>query len=408
MRPTERSNYDYLLVNTTSQKILAQVVFPVSDVHLALSHYTEHLVWLNAMDNKRSAHIHSNAWTNSFAIGYRLSGEPDDLLDIVHQLKGIFDPLDVPASFAIEEREIVLREYDFRIAENVDARASEAMDAFLYDGNQIAASVIGTPKQIKAFTYEAAKELHAQTHVPENAVLVVTGDISKRQLRSALSDTDWPKLAPVADVLQPPLFELKEVSKKLFLYPDNTSAPRLVWRRLVSLSEPVQFDLLEAQTAFLRDILSTNLPGGLAGPLRFDATVARSFDIGLWPIDEENIEIFFQAAPDVGVSLSQMQTTFEATLTQIGTAGIPEETFDRVLDWFDGFWPNWSDPEETAEWMTDYVVDRVSVLREPLNESTLKQIENDLTLRDTNEILQLLSSGGRTTVAFIGPEDRFE
>lgn len=398
------------IIKPNAPRLAAHVVIPIeeSKYEQALAHYTEHLAWLNANDSARDVDHHSNAWTKSYAVGYWRSGQFEDLPDLLTQLKGVFDPLALSESFALKERDIVLREYGFRIVDNPVAQAGEAMHAFLYDGNSIAQSVIGTPDQINAFTYDAAKELHAQTHIPENAVLVVTGGVSNRQLRRALTEANWPEMPTVADVLQPPAFELAANAIEQFDYPDDTAAPRMVWSRVVTLPEPVQFDLLEAQTALLSDILIANLPGGLAGPLRFDAAIARSFDVSVWPIDEDNIEITFEAAPDTNISLNQLQTTFEQLLAEIAETGIPETTYDRVLGRFEGFWPDWADDEETAEWMAGYVMERVSVLRQPLDERALKRLENDLSLQATNELLQHLYSDGRTAVAFIGPKARFE
>ncbi len=177
---------------------------------------------------------------------------------------------------------------------------------------------------------------------------------------------------------------------------------------MVALPGAVQFDLLEAQTALLRDILDANLPGGLAGPLRFDAAIARSFDVQIWPIDEDNIEISFTAAPDTGVSLTELQYAFEATLSEIVTGGIPEVTYSRVLDRFDGYWPDWNDEDETARWMADYVLDRVSNLREPLSKREVKRLHRGFSLETTNALLRQLAGEGRTAIAFIGPEDIFE
>ncbi|MCZ8295475.1 MAG: hypothetical protein O9254_00955 [Rhodobacteraceae bacterium] len=80
------------------------------------------------------------------------------------------------------ERDIILREYDWWMGNNADAQTTEDMDAFLYEGNAIAASVIGTPEKIEELSYEAAKDFHAQTHRPERARLVVTGDVTERRL----------------------------------------------------------------------------------------------------------------------------------------------------------------------------------------------------------------------------------
>lgn len=116
-----------------------------------LAHYTEHLAWLpNIGKNSRPEDRGSNAWTNDFAVGYWLSGPPEDLTDMLRRLQVVFDPIDLPQELAETERDVILREYDWRMANNPDTQAAEELEAFLYKGNAIAASVIGTPDQIKA------------------------------------------------------------------------------------------------------------------------------------------------------------------------------------------------------------------------------------------------------------------
>jgi hypothetical protein len=73
--------------------------------------------------------------------------------------------------FALEEREVIPREYGLRLTNNVDAQANEKLVQFLYKGNTIAESVIGTPESIATFDLKSAKKFHAATHRPENAVL---------------------------------------------------------------------------------------------------------------------------------------------------------------------------------------------------------------------------------------------
>lgn len=374
-----------------------------------LLHYAEHLAWMNAVGaNARDADRHSNAWTSDRAVSYWLSGAPEDLPDLLETLSGVFDPIKLPREFAEQERDVIVREYEYRVAGNPDAQATKTMDAVLYEGNAIAASVIGTPDEIMALDYDEARALHAETHRPENATLVIIGDVTGREVRRALRDAGWDESEEGRAEIAPAPFDLAPHAETTLREPWPKAAPRLLWRRVVELPDPVQFDLLEARIALLRDILDTNLPGGLAGPLRFDAAVARSFDIQAWPIDEDNVEVSFTAAPDRGVSLSVLQVTFEKTLAETAESGIPEATYSRVLNRFDGFWPDWDDTDETARWMADYVLDRVSVLREPLSERELKRLARNLSLETTNALLRQIAGRGRTAAAFIGQEDTFE
>ncbi|MYF88627.1 MAG: insulinase family protein [Boseongicola sp. SB0676_bin_33] len=398
-----------ILVETESAEVRVHLVFAAPPDSHPLLHYAEHLAWMNSMGaNARDADRHSNAWTSDRAVSYWLSGAPEDLPDVLETLSGVFDPIDLPREFAEQERNVILREYERGVAGNPDALASRELDAVLYEGNAIAASVIGTPEEIMALDYDEARALHAVTHRPEGATLVIIGDVSEREARRALRKAGWQEPEGGRVELAPPSFDLAAPADTTLRKTWPKAAPRLLWRRVVTLTEPVQFDLLEAQTALLRDILDTNLPGGVAGPLRFDAAVARSFGIWIWPIDEDNVEVRFTAEPDRDVSLTALQAVFEETLAETAESGIPEATYSRVLNRFDGFWPDWEDEDDTARWMADYVLERVSGLREPLSELELKRLDPGLSLESTNALLRQIAGEGRTVAAFIGPEDTFE
>ncbi len=391
-------------------RLEAHVIFPQGDRANPLAfHYLEHLTWLNAVGRgKPNAGRHSNAWTKRIALGYWLSGDTGELADILRRLSGVFAPIDLPRAFAEDERRILLREYDRRLIDNPGAQADLAMDAFLYAGNRDALSPLGTPAEIGSLSHDAARALHAASHRPENARLIIIGDVTRDEALRAMQKAGWPdvqrKHAPPP---QPP-FELAQPATTAFRYPDPHSAPRLIWRKVVTLPEPVPFDLLEAETALLRDILDTNLPGALAGPLRFDAEITRSFDIQIWPIDEDNIEISFAASPDSGVTLATLRMAFEDTFARIARNGIPEATHARVLKRFDDYWPDWEDADRTARWMARYTLRRVAALRQPLGADDIRRLPDRLSRVALDSLLHQLAGRGRTAVAFIGPEDRFE
>ena len=403
--PVRKKNVNVVSVTSAVPQDTSVHVIIDHDLHdRILAHYTEHLAWLpNIGKDSRPEDRDSNAWTDDYAVGYWLSGPPEDLTDMLRRLKGVFDPIDLPRDVAETERDIVLREYDWRMADNPDAQAAEEMEPFLYEGNAIAASVIGTPEEIMALSYDEAKAFHAETHRPERARLVVVGDVTKGDLARAMTEAGFPDLDADREDIAPPPFTLAAPDTRTFRYPDPVKAPRMIWRKVVALPEAVDFDLLETQTTLLRDILDTNLPGGLAGPLRFDAFIAKGFSITLAPIDERHIELIFEAEPDKGISFEALQKAFETALAS-SAEGIPAETYDRVRDRFASYWPDWSDDEETGEWMADYTLDRVSTLREPLTQRQLRRLDGRLEAAGIDTLLSAIVGPGRTAVAFIGKD----
>lgn len=397
------------VLSTEAREVYAHVIIGHGNPEPGVAHYVEHIAWLNTIGAKaRSADRHSNAWTNPYAVGYWLSGQPDELDEILQTLSGLFEPLEVPVAFANEERDIILREYESRMVDKPDAQAAEAMNAFLYAENAMATSVLGTPDDIRELTYDDARALHTATHRPENATLVVTGDVTKREVSRALKEANWPERQNANGEIQPPTFELAAPADTLLRYLEKNASPRVILRRVVALPEAVTFDLLETHALLLADILNTNLAGGLAGPLRFNNAIARGFDVQVWPLGERHIELRFSAAPDSGVSLSAVQTAFKETLAEISDTGIPDDTYQRVLNRFEGFWPDWEDDDETARWVADYTLERVAALRQPLPRSDVKRLEQQLSHHTINTLLTTIAGNGRTAVAFIGPKERFE
>ncbi len=369
----------------------------------ALDHYVEHLTWLNAFAASRHAARHSNAWTSDIAIGYWLSGPPEDLPAMLRTLARVFDPITLSREFANQERDIVRREYDLRLANHPDAQAAEEMNAFLYQGNAIAASVIGTPAQIDALRFDDAKAQHMAIHQPDRSSLLVIGEVSQRQVRRAMKQVGFPHQPGAPAVIAPPPFVLGQPDHRVVTYPVADAAPRMIWRKVVALPEPVQFDLLDAQTRLLRDILASTLPGGIAGPLRFDTLVAKSFRIAVFPIDERHVELNFRAEPGNDIGFDDLRAGFEAALTA-SARGIPAETYARVHERFRSFWPEWSNKEATRDWMADYVLDRASNLRAPMTEIELAALHSLLSAQDIDALLTALTGPGRTATAFIGKD----
>ncbi len=256
----------------------------------------------------------SNAWTSKYTVGYWQSGRPGTLAGTLKRLSGVFRPLTVPQAFADQERDIILREYDLRMAQNIDAKANEELDSFLYKGSRFAESGIGTPMQIKSFRLEDAKALHDATQRPNQARLVVTGNVTESQVLDAMAAAGFPELTGRPETFKPPRFELEAPGTYAISRDDGHTAPRLIWRKVVKLRGAVDYDLLETQAQLLATILETDLRGGLAGPLRYEQKIAWAFSVTIAPIDERHVEINFSADPDKGVNLKTLQAAFEANL----------------------------------------------------------------------------------------------
>ena len=403
LKPAPKQGLHKVIVMPTAAqgRVSAMLILPNTPAATGLAHYTEHLVWLNAIGNKqRRANSHSNAWTSSDSISYWLAGDTDELPTLLSTLAGVFSPLKLEPRFAKEELGIVLREYDLRIAQNANAKAFEQSNEFLYAGTHYADSLIGTPEQIHSLDYELAKALHAKVYQPQNAVLYVSGDVTEAQVLDILNTIELPANTSPAISVAPQAFALAKPDQSVITLKTQTASPRLLWRKVVRLDAPVNFDILESHCIFLNDLLTTSLPGGLAGPLRFDAMIASHFEVNVFPHDEQHLEIVFAAQPDENISLSELKQAFEQTLAASVKNGIPTQTYERIRKRFDRFWPKWNNFNDTSHWVSGYQQDRLKSLRTPLDVENLKQLGQNITQQSTNKLLSQLGNDGRTTITY--------
>ncbi len=396
--PSAESTSIYLMLGT--ENTLDEVFQP------GMAHFTEHLVWNNMHQTGGDSYIQkSNAWTNSHGMAYWLSSSSEDLSDLLTSLFKVFQPISVPQSFANSERDIVLREYDRGLIDNIDAQARESINQFLYDGNKKAYSTLGTPQGIANFKYDRAVKFHTLTHRADKATLVVVGDVTAQQVRKAVAKTGLAALTGNVEELVPVPFVLGSSETQLFQFEDEAATARMVWRKVVKLDAAIDLDVLESNLGLLERILDSNLPGGVAGPLRFERFVASSFRLSLHAHDEQHIELWFDALPDTDVSLEQLRDEFESVLEQ-SAKGIELQTYNRVRSRFDTYWPDWNKPNQSAQWMSQYVLNRAGNLRQPLSKIELMALDKELSIDQVNALLASLQGSGKLAVAFINSKKR--
>ena len=387
---------------SNSSRVSVNLILPHQDPLLA--HYTEHLAAEQSVAvSLEKVDRHSNAWTSSVAVGYWLEGRPEELADMLRKLAVVFHPITLSEQFAEDERKILLREYESRYAGKPEQLKEAATSEFLYHGNMLAVDVIGTPEKIMAMSYDQAKAFHAETHRPEFARLVVTGNITQAQLVDALEEVQFPELAGEKKLATAKPFVLAATETRHFSNSAVELAPRFIWRKVVKLQDQLGFDLLILQSNFLRSILESNLSGGLAGPLRYDALIAKSFSLAILPIDEGHVVLEFVGEPDRGVSFEQLRQAFEAALAASAN-GIPPETFKRMRDRFEAGFPALDDLEATSRWNAETVLDRVSALREPKAIELLHEMGTSLQASDIEKLLRTLAGPGRLAIANLGKD----
>jgi zinc protease len=83
----------------------------------------------------------------------------------------------------LPERDVVLEEFNMRVANNPDVRLSEQMMAALYLNHPYGRPIIGWRQEIEKLDREDALAFYKRFYAPNNAILVIAGDVDAAEIR---------------------------------------------------------------------------------------------------------------------------------------------------------------------------------------------------------------------------------
>ena len=398
-----------LIRNPGVEDVFLYLVFPSGEASNnfdeGLAHYVEHLAWLSTFGGDHNERMrHSNAWTNHFSTGYWHKTVDDDLHRALRVLMGVANPLSVKDDFALEERDIVLREYDYRVVERPLYSVFRDMDRALYGDGALARSVIGEPELIVGYSLDDAASLHKQSHALSDATLLVYGGVSEARLRAAVASLSIEGVHTLPS--NPRSIRLVEdgvVQDRISISLSELSDDTFLYRKLVPLDvcETSAGCAVLAQLA--ENALGSSLPGGLAGPLRYDQFVTRSFSFDITVIGERYVEVSFVGHPDTNTSLDELEGAFHAALHSRLEDGLPQETFDRVASRLAGQFDSVLERDRPG-YNRDLVLDQlmsatpVFTLEDQINAVASVRLE------DVNEFLKSLLVDGREVTRIVSAE----
>jgi predicted Zn-dependent peptidase len=398
-----------LIRNPDIEHVFLYLVFPSGEASNifdeGLAHYVEHLAWLSAFGRDQNERMrHSNAWTNHFSTGYWHKTVDGDLYRALRALMTVSNPLSVEADFALEERDIILREYDYRVVERPLYSVFRDMDRALYGDGALARSVIGESEVIADYSLDAAASLHKQSHSLSDATLLVYGDASSARLETAVASLSVEDVHTLpANPSSMRLVEDGVVQDRIAVSLPRLSEDTFLYRKLVPLYACDTAASCAILAQFAENALGSSLPGGLAGPLRYDQFVTRSFSFNVAVIGEKYIEVSFIGHPDAGVSLEALEATFRAALNSTLENGLPQETFDRVASRLASQFDSVLERDRPG-YNRDLVLDQLMSATPVFTlEDQVNAVEY-VRLEDVNEFLESLLVDGREVTRLVSAE----
>ena len=168
-----------------------------------LAHFLEHLMFKGTAKHPAGEFSQTvlkiggneNAFTSVDYTGFFQHVPRDQLASMMDFEADRMTGLVLKDENVLPERDVVLEEYNMRVANNPEARLNEQMMAALYLNHPYGRPIIGWHHEIEKLDREDALAFYHRFYAPNNAILVIAGDVDEKEIRP-LVEVTFGKVAP--------------------------------------------------------------------------------------------------------------------------------------------------------------------------------------------------------------------
>jgi zinc protease len=303
-----------------------------------IAHFLEHLMFKGTAKNpagrfsKTLATIggQENAFTTADYTAYFQRVAPQNLPTVMAFEADRMTGLVLTDENVASERNVVLEEWNQVVGNVPAARLGEQVAAALYLNHPYGRPVIGWHREIEQLNREDALAFYRRFYTPNNAVLVIAGDVTPERVQE-LAENTYGKVERRADVgprLRPQEPEPSAI-RHVELADRRVAQPSLQRSYLVpSLTgaKPGEAEALDV----LAHILGSGSTGRLYRTLVAEQGVAS--DAGAWyqglALDDTRFGVY--ASPRPGVSLPQLEEALDAVIAKVVDNGVAPDDVARA------------------------------------------------------------------------------
>jgi zinc protease len=303
-----------------------------------LAHFLEHLMFKGTTNHpagefpKTVIRVggNENAFTSTDYTGYFQRVPRDQLPKMMEFEADRMTGLTLKNEEVLPERDVVLEEYNMRVANSPDARLTEQIMAALYLNHPYGRPVIGWHQEVEQLNREDALAFYKRFYAPNNATLVIAGDVTAEDIRPLAEKT-------YGMVEAQPAIPAKRV---------RPQEPDPAGPRTVTLADPRveqssvrRYYLVPSATGSVADsdaldVLAQVLGGGNNSLLYRALVVDQPLAVGAsaWyqgtAVDATQFGV--AASPKPGVEFAQIEQAIDKVLTEVAENGVSAEALERA------------------------------------------------------------------------------
>ncbi|RAI39665.1 M16 family metallopeptidase [Rhodoplanes roseus] len=303
-----------------------------------IAHFLEHLMFKGTEKNpsgrfsKMLATIggQENAFTTTDYTGYFQRVPREFLGDVMEFEADRMTGLVLTDANVLPERDVVLEEFNMRVANSPDARMGEQVAAALYLNHPYGRPVIGWRPEIEKLNREDALAFYKQFYGPNNAVVVIAGDVDPEAVK-ALAEKTYGKI-PVRSDIGPrarPQEPTPVAVRQVTLDDPRVAQPSLNRSYLVPSYATAKRGEAEAL-----DVLSQILGSGPNSRLyqRLVAEKRIATSAGAWyqgsAVDATRLGVFGRPTPET--SLPDLEKAIDAVIAETIHDGVTADELERA------------------------------------------------------------------------------
>lgn len=304
--------------------------------HSGAAHFLEHLMFLGTPDTPegefdRIVTQHGgehNAFTNWDYTGYYQNVSVENLALMMRLEADRMANLQVDPNRALIERSVILEERRQRTDNDPGARLGEQMFAALFQNHPYGRPIIGWEQEMAQLTLDDEMAFYRTWYAPNNAILVVSGDIDAATLRP-LAEATYGRIParPVPERLRP-VEPPTAAARSVVLADPDVQQPS--WRRYYLAPS---YRTAEGDEAYalqvLDEILGSGTTSRLYRSLVVDQQIATSagsfYSASAWDDNVFGIGV----SPRPGVGMDQVETAVEAEIGRL-LGGITDDELDAA------------------------------------------------------------------------------
>ncbi|MCX7557963.1 pitrilysin family protein [Sulfitobacter sp. F26204] len=228
------------------------------------------------------------------------------------------------------ERDVILEERNQRTDNNPGALFSEQMNAAQYLNHRYGTPVIGWRHEMETLDLDDALSFYQLYYSPNNAILVVSGDVEPDNVR-LLAEKYYgaipanPDLPERLRTQEPP-----QTAERRLIFRDQRVAQPYVSRSYLAPERDPGAQEEAAALTILAEILGGGTTSFLAEKLQFDtqiATYTGAFYRGA-SLDDTAFDLV--VVPTAGVSLQEAEDAMDAAMDSFMQTGVDAEQLERI------------------------------------------------------------------------------